>query len=440
MKLGFSWFVGGSVVLIALLAGCGQRNVVTSNPEKFNALPDAVEQPVTDTVNWSSWRGPHGNGVAVDQTPPTSWSSDENILWKSKVPGRGHSSPTILDDRIYLTTSSVKDQTQSLVCFDRMDGKLLWNQTVHQGGLAARIHTDNTHASATVTSDGKDVFCKFVNKDRVFLSKYNAQGNRLWQKDVGGYRSGSGFGSGSSPVFWKDRIILCSETSGESFMVALDPSDGSEKWRVDRNKVDSYSTPVVANVAGKFQLLISGGQKVQGYDPDSGELLWSCPADWKVSCGTLVWDDDVVIASGGFPVAQTLAVRGDGSGERVWQHQVKCYEQSLLAHEGYVYALNDSGICYCWEASTGKRMWKKRMKSNVSASPVLAGGHLYFPVEDGTCFVIKANPQEYELVAENVLGQSAMATPTFVDNKIYARVGTGPFSDRQEWLYCIGQQ
>ena len=181
-----------------------------------------------------------------------------------------------------------------------------------------------------------------------------------------------------------------------------------------------------------------GGTTVKGYDPENGKELWSAPAQWQVSCGTVVWDDDMVFASGGFPAPQTLGVKADGSATVAWQTPKKCYEQSLLAHQGYVYGLTDTGICYCWDAKTGDVKWQSRMKSKVSASPVLAGDHLYFITENATMFVIKPNPEEYQLVSEMELGSSAFATPTFVNNRIYLRIAEQVDNKRQEFLICVG--
>ena len=135
----------------------------------------------------------------------------------------------------------------------------------------------------------------------------------------------------------------------------------------------------------------------------------------------------------------TMGVKADGSGEIVWKHPVKCYEQSLLAHDGYIYGSAENGVLYCWRASDGQEMWKQRFERQVSASPVLAGGHIYISAENGNTLVFKPNPDRYEEVAKNQLGGSAYATPTFVENKIIARVAEGGI-DSQEWLYCIGMQ
>jgi outer membrane protein assembly factor BamB len=196
----------------------------------------------------------------------------------------------------------------------------------------------------------------------------------------------------------------------------------------------------VAHVAGKDQLFLSGANLISAYDPTSGTPLWSTAGTTLATCGTMVWDGDIVIASGGFPKAETLAVRADGSGTVLWKNNQKCYEQSLLAYEGYVYALTDNGIAYCWRVTDGQQMWLKRLKGPVSASPVLAGGHIYWANELGTLYVFRPNPQAFELVAENQIGTDSFPSPAICGGQIFLRVGQGQGNQRQGFLYCFGTE
>jgi outer membrane protein assembly factor BamB len=152
----------------------------------------------------------------------------------------------------------------------------------------------------------------------------------------------------------------------------------------------------------------------------------------------MVWHKDIVIASGGYPKAETIAIRADGSGEMLWRNSQKCYEQSLLAYDGYVYGLTDNGVIYCWRVEDGKDMWKQRLRGPVSSSPVLAGGHIYWANERGTTYVFKPNPESFELVAENQLGDESFASPAVCGGKIYIRSASGSGAKRQEYLYCFG--
>jgi outer membrane protein assembly factor BamB len=231
---------------------------------------------------------------------------------------------------------------------------------------------------------------------------------------------------------------VAAEYDGQSYLAALDRRTGEPVWRTPRPFNITFSTPVVAHVAGRDQLLLSGANKVVSYDPKTGAELWSTPGTTLATCGTMVWDDDVVIASGGYPKAQTLAIRADGSGKVLWKNNQKCYEQSLLAHAGYVYALTDGGTIYCWRLGDGQEMWKQRLQGPVSASPVLAGGHIYWANELGVMYVIRPNPEQFELVAENQLGQHAFASPAISGPQIFLRVGSETDGKLQETLYCLG--
>ncbi len=401
-------------------------------------LPALVQAQPAD--NWLGWRGPAGNGLTENQSPPVSWSETENILWKTAVPGRGHASPTVVDHQIILATSDATAETQSVMSFDFETGRPLWQTKINEGNFNPRIYPTNTHASSTVVSDGKRLFAVFNNNESAQVAALDLQGNLLWSKQAGVFiPKRYQFGFGASPLVYREMVIVSSECERDGSLVALSVEDGREIWRVPRNRATSYSTPVIATVAGREQLLLSGGEEVASYDPSDGSLLWSAAGPWSVTCGTAVWDDERVFVSGGYPAAQTLAVRGDGSGEVVWQNRIKFYEQSLLYHDGYLYGLADSGVAYCFRAVDGQEMWKQRLEKKVSASPVLAGGHIYISGENGKTWVFRADPDRFELVAENQLGNTAYATPTFVRNKIIARVASGTGNDKQEYLYCIGQ-
>jgi outer membrane protein assembly factor BamB len=194
----------------------------------------------------------------------------------------------------------------------------------------------------------------------------------------------------------------------------------------------------VAKVAGRDQLLISGCETLSSYNPASGKQLWSFPGTTMATCGTMVWTDNLVIASGGYPKAETICMKADGSGEVVWKNRQKCYEQSMLVHDGYVYALTDKGVAYCWRATDGQQMWRERLAGPVSSSPVLVGDTIFQTIEDGTTFVFKANPQKFELVARNQLGSTGFASPTICGNRIYIRTTVNDGRKKQGMLYSLG--
>ena len=221
---------------------------------------------------------------------------------------------------------------------------------------------------------------------------------------------------------------------------ALDRATGKVVWQTPRPARLSYSSPVVANVAGRDQLLISGCDMVAGYDPATGKQLWQANVTTMATCGTMVWEGDLVFASGGYPKAETACVKADGSGKVVWTNRQKCYEQSMLAVDGYIYAVTDQGIAYCWRSADGQEMWRERLRGPVSASPILAGGNIYLTNELGTTYVYKADPQQFTEVAVNQLGDEGFATPAICGSRIYVRAAQNSARGRQETLYCIGKK
>jgi outer membrane protein assembly factor BamB len=185
--------------------------------------------------------------------------------------------------------------------------------------------------------------------------------------------------------------------------------------------------------------LISGTEKVSSYDPMTGKLQWEGEGTCPVTCGTLVWSDNLVFASGGFPIKKTIAMRADGSGEIVWENGDKSYEQSLLYHDGHLYTFNDNGIAICWNAETGEEKWKVRLGGPVSASPILANGLIHAINERGITHVFRPNPAAFEKVGEFQVGDEGFATPVFVGNQIFIRTAEQG-AHRQEFLYCISEE
>lgn len=396
--------------------------------------PDAQSNP----ANWARWRGPVGNGISTDQTPVTSWSKTKNVIWRTKVPGKGHASPIITDSQILLATADQDAGTQSVVAFDRNTGQPTWQTVVNTGKFPEKIHEKNTHASSTIALGDGMIYVVFFSDEQKHLTALDLKGEIVWRQKLKTYSSPYAFGIGASPIVYQSLVIVSNENMNDGALVAFDAQSGKQQWTAERPSIN-YSTPVVANIEGKDQLLISGLEKVVSYDPSTGEVNWKAPAKWEATCGTMVWNDSLVFASGGYPGPQTLAVAADGSGRVAWDKPVKSYEQSMIVVEGHVYTISDRGVIYCWDATTGKEMWKNRFAGPVSASPVFANGMIYFTAENGQTIVIKANPNRFEQVATNRLGTSAFASFAVCDNKIFTRVGdkTGGY---QEWLYCLGKE
>jgi len=391
--------------------------------------------------DWTAWRGPNGNGVAaVDQQPPTEWSESKNVVWKTAIPGRGHSSPTVLADRIVLTSADTGSQSQAVICFDRKTGKQLWLTRVSQGGFPGEIHRNNTHATPTVAFDGERLFASFYHNEIVQLVALTPEGKIVWDIKAGAYAPKSyKYGYAPSPLLYKGTAIVASEFDGPSYIKAFEAKSGKELWSTPRPSNISYSSPIVAKVAGRDQLIISGADAVTSFDPTNGKKLWSANGIAAATCGTAVWNEDTVFASGGYPKSETVAVKADGSGRVAWRNGQKCYEQSMLVHNGHVYAVTDGGIAYCWDAQTGEEKWKTRLCTKCSSSPILAGGNIYITTEKGVTNVFKADPTKFQLVATNQLGDEMFSTPAFCGQQIFARVASSQGKGRQEFLYCLGK-
>jgi len=394
--------------------------------------------------DWPQWRGPTGdNHAPAGATAPVEWSENENLAWVSPIPGRGHSSPTVIGDSIYLTTADSVQETQSLLIYHRRTGEKLREVVVHQGGLTAKLHAKNTHASSTVASDGQRVFTLFLNDDAVWITAFDLQGKQLWQQRAIGFAPQKyQFGFGSSPVVIYGQVVVASEYDGEeSGIVALDAATGKQRWKIDRPQSLSYSTPALAVQQGKRSLLLSGNQQVASYDPGSGQELWSTEATTMATCGTMVWDEGLglAFASGGYPEIFTLAIQTDGDHEVVWSNRLKCYEQSMLVVDHHVFAVTDGGVAYCLRGVDGEEMWKKRLESGVSSSLLLVDGKIYVTSERGTTFVFAASPAGYQALGENQLGTECFATPTPIGKQLYHRYASGTGAERQEYLAAIGK-
>ena len=426
------------MALLLTLAGCG-RPITLTPVSEVAATGDAIsEAPALafDTKDWPHWRGPQETGIAVDQEVPATWTATENIAWTVDLPGRGHSSPIVVGDRVYVASANDATQEQMVLAFDRATGEEQWRTVVHQGGFPEDrlIHHKATNANSSVACDGEHVFATFFNSGKIFVTALDLAGEQAWQTELGAFDSK--FGYAPSPILYRSAVIVAADNQGGGYIAAMDRASGDILWRKARPAVSTYSSPLVANIAGRDQMVISGCDSVVSYDPATGEELWSVNAIAEATCGTCVTDGTRVFASGGFPKRETVCIDGS-NGEIQWRNGTKLYEPSLLVVNGRLYAVTDEGIAYCWDAETGNEHWKERLGGNFSASPVYCSGRVYVPSLDGSTVVFADSAAGFEEIARNRLGSDSYSSPAICGNEIFLRVGTGSNGPRSEQLVCV---
>ncbi len=365
------------------------------------------------------------------------WGEQKNVVWKTLVPGRGHGSPTIVGNRIYLATAERNPPSQSVVCLDRKSGKLLWKTPVHKGKFEKKGNKRSSHASSTVACDGERLFINFKHNRAVHTTALDLDGKILWQQKITRYVTHQGFGS--SPAVYGSLVLVSADNKGGGAIAALDRSTGKFVWKHKRPKTPNYASPIVVNVAGQDQLIFTGCKLVSSFEPKTGKKLWEIDGATTETVTSTVTDGRVVITSGGYPRNHIAAVAADGSGKIVWNRRIRCYVPSMVMKDGYLYVVTDPGIAYCLDCKTGEETWSQRFTGPFYASLVLVDDVLFATNLRGTTFVYKANPKKFEPITRNELGDDTLATPTIVGGKIYLRVGTNVAGRRQEYLYCIGK-
>jgi len=423
-RLGLSW--------VSFVVACwiwGTLPTVSWAQSGLEAFPK-----INAEKDWPWWRGVQRNGHSANALAPTSISETENLDWSTPIPGRGHSSPIVVGDRIYLITAEDSKQTHSAIALDRKSGSIVWSRVLNQGGFPKKNHPKNTEASPTLACDGERLYVSLFHHLSISAVALSLDGEKLWEKKLGVYDPKMfEYGYAPSPVLYGDSVIFAFEYDGPSALIALNRTDGNEKWRTTRKESITFSSPVVTSYMGVDYLLISGVGSVSAYNPATGQQRWSTPGTTMATCGTMVWDDGICFASGGFPKAETIAI-DVMSGKVRWRNNQKAYEQSMIATGGHLYSLTDSGVLYCWEGKSGTEMWKQRLAGPVSASGVLVGDKIYWANEAGQLWVFQADPTKYIGISKNQIGDEAFASPAICGDQIFLRVAKSENGNRQEYL------
>jgi outer membrane protein assembly factor BamB len=416
--------------------------------------------------SWPAWRGPAGNGVSPDGDPPIEWSESSNIRFKVEIPGNGLAAPIVWKDRVFVLTAVAVDEESyeesqaaaagkseagewppsvepvkqqfKVLALSRKDGSLLWERVAAETQPHESHYLDASWASASPVTDGKRLIAHFGSNGTF---AYDLDGKLLWAVDLGDMTTRNGFGEGSSPVLYEDRVVINWDHEGDSFLVTLDAGTGEIVWKVDRpDEVTSWSTPLVLEVAGKPQIVVAATGKSRGYDLKSGRELWSLGGMTVNAIPTPVYRDGVVYLTSGFRgnmlQAVSLADAGgalEDSEALLWTHDrhTPYVPSPVLLDDGLYFLKQFKNIFTQLDASSGEvRYTEQRLPGihDVYASPVAAAGRIYVFDKDGHAVVVK-HGIEFEVLAQNELDEGVDASPAIAGDELFVR--------GRRHLYCI---
>jgi len=403
--------------------------------------------------NWPQFRGPNASGIGDGAELPVSWNVEKshNLRWKTPIPGLAVSSPIVWGDRVFVTTAVGSDPTAKfrhglygdvtpspdvsrhswrVYCLDRTTGKILWEQTAHTGVPATKRHPKSSQASCTPATDGRRLVAHFGSQG---LYCYDLEGKLLWKRDLGALNAGWFFdpdyewGVASSPILYKDLVIVQADIQKDSFLAAYRLQDGQPAWRTAREEIPSWGTPAVYEGKTRAELITHATKFIRGYDPLTGKELWRLGPNSEVTAPTPIVAHELFFVTNGYRGIQPIyAIRPGASGDISLKDGAESsqhiawskmrggpYMPTPIVYGDYLYLCANNGVLTCYRAKTGERIYQQRLGDKggaYSASPVAADGRLYFTSEDGEIYVVKAGPQ-YELLASNPMGEVLMATP-----------------------------
>lgn len=390
-------------------------------------------------VDWAGWRGPSGDGISTEKGFPTRWSASENIKWKALCPP-GHASPIVVGDKVFTAAYDAENEERLLLCFARDSGAELWRRAVVKAS-PERLHTENSRASSTPSCDGEKVYCSFLDGREPVIAAYTVGGEQVWSVRPGFFSSVHGFCS--TPILWKDKVIVNCDHDGPGYIVALSRKDGRELWRIERpNRTRSYVAPLLREIDGRMQMVLSGSKCIASYDPETGETLWTMdgPTDQFVASMVYGAKTNLFYMTGGFPDHHVMGIKPDGRGNVTKTHLAWHYNPPSAVGVSYVPSpivegdwllLNDDrGFAHAFDSRTGEVVWSERF-GRQHASLVSSGGLVYFLNDAGECRVV--NPAEkFALIATNALGEASYASPALSEGQIFMR------TDKHLW--CIGER
>lgn len=386
--------------------------------------------------DWPFWRGPERTGIAAaDAAPPISWSSDSNVAWRTSIPGTGHGSPIVIGDLVVIATADLEAQFQAVVGLDRATGQTLWTCRVHEGGLKQEGNAKASLASSTAACDGERIYINFLNGGAVHTSALSLTGELVWQQTITDYVVHQGYGS--SPTIYENLVIVGADNKGGGAFAGLDRATGEVVWKYERVAKPNYSSPIVWNLNGRDQLILIGCDEVVALNPTDGSVMWQMEGATTECVTTPVTDGTRIFTSGGYPRNHVSAIVADGSKTVAWENDTRVYVPSMIVKDGYLYAIADAGIAYCWNAETGEECWKQRLGGTFSGSPVMAGDLLFATNEEGQTFVLQVSPEACEKLQENRLGDVTYASPAIAGDSLFLRTTEETAQGRRDFIYCI---
>jgi outer membrane protein assembly factor BamB len=423
--------------------------------------------------NWPSFRGPSASGVADEQSLPLHWNAENSaqILWKTPIPGLAHSSPIIWGNYLFLTTAISSDPKSEfrhglygdvepakdvsrhswrVYCLDKHSGKIIWERTADEGIPKVRRHPKSSQASATPATDGQHVVALFGAEG---LYCFDVGGKLLWKQDLGLLDAGwfldpdYQWGAGSSPIIYKNLVIVQCDRQKDSFIAAYDINDGRQVWSTPRQEIPSWGTPTLYEGERRVELITNAAKQIRGYDPLTGKELWRVSPNSEVTVTTPIAAHELIFVVNGYPPIQPIyAIRagatgdislkeGQDSSESIaWsKKRGGVYIPTPLLYNDYLYLCANHGVLSCYKAKSGEKVYQERIAEKggaFTASPVAAAGRLYLTSEEGEIHVIKAGPR-YELLATNLMNEVCMATPAISEGMLFVRT--------QHNIFAIGE-
>jgi outer membrane protein assembly factor BamB len=416
--------------------------------------------PITG-ANWPQWRGPQGTGVAMETGLPVEWSRDQNIAWRTRLQGLGVSSPVVWGDRVFVTyqlgasalrggnhpsfiqggdaraagevplggarPSGVDDKIVLVVAALQLaDGKPVWEYKFEGEGQLPEVHEKRNLATPSPVTDGERVYAWFSSGQLVVL---DLAGKRLWSRHLGkDYKPFDlAWGHSSSPVLYKDKLLLLSYQASSASLLALDKRTGKELWRNEQEKAaQSYSTPLVIETAAGAEAIVNSSERIEAFDPETGKSLWQYNLPHRFAVPMPVFHNGMVYLNRGYRSSPVIAIRPGGRGDIASSHVAwnvgagAPYVSSLIHHDGLLFYVTEQGIVTCLDAKNGERVWQDRVGGVYSASPIAADGKVYLFSETGDAVVLKA-ARTPQVLARNKLDGRIIASPAVSAGRIFVR-------------------